>query len=195
MPPRRKQRKSPALLARDKGKIIYPSNRSKGVVSTVIAMLFWIGFCVAIWFISRYQLEHNVYKLLGVVDLMGRDVVYETGKGLIGNVAITTESIGEASREIVNKLSLYRTLILGILELLLMIYPMLEYWLCFRRSTGMRDSYKWYVPVIIMCIISLIAIVIADAIVLALGWMTLLSLAVIFAVIFIPRLTPALQPR
>ena len=195
MPPAKKRVMSPIKAKKYKGRIISPENRSKGVIATVIAVLLWIGSCVAIWFMSRYQLEHNVYKLLGVVDLMGRDVVYKTGKGLIGVSSITPESLGEASKEIVNKLSLYRTLILGIVELLLMIWPMLEYWLSFRKVSGMKDPYKWYVPVVIMCIIALIATVIADAIVLALGWMTLLSLAVVLAVIFIPRLTPALQPR
>ena len=94
-----------------------------------------------------------------------------------------------------NRLCLYRTLILGILELLLMIWPMLEYWFKFHNPRGLRDSYKWYVPVVIMCIVSLITIVIADAILVAFGWITLLTFAVILAVIFIPRLVPSLQPR
>lgn len=192
MPPARR-RPSRGSNARSRGRIIDRAHRSKGIIATVIAALLWIVSCVAIWFMTKYQLEHNVYKLLGVVDLMGRDAVYKAGKNLIGVTAITPESIGEASKEIINKLCLYRTLILGILEVLLMIWPMLEYWLCFHKAVGMRDNYKWYVPVVIMCIISLIAIVIADAIVLALGWITLVSLLIILAVIFIPRIF--LQPR
>ena len=192
MPPARR-RPSRGSNARSRGRIIDRAHRSKGIIATVIAALLWIVSCVAIWFMTKYQLEHNVYKLLGVVDLMGRDAVYKAGKNLIGVTAITPESIGEASKEIINKLCLYRTLILGILEVLLMIWPMLEYWLSFHKAVGMRDNYKWYVPVVIMCIISLIAIVIADAIVLALGWITLVSLLIILAVIFIPRIF--LQPR
>lgn len=195
MPPARRRRRPGGGSGRNRDRITAPANRPKGITATIIAFLLWAASCAAIWFITKYQLEHNVYKLIGLVDLMGRDAVYKAGKGLIGVTAITPESIGEASREIINKLCLYRTLILGVLELLLMIWPMLEYWFCFHKAVGMRATYKWYVPVVIMCIISLIAIVIADAIVLALGWITLVSLLVILAVIFIPRITPALQPR
>ncbi|MBP0972813.1 MAG: hypothetical protein J5851_02795 [Oscillospiraceae bacterium] len=172
-----------------------PRERSKGVVSTIIALILWIVSCVGIWLITKYQLEHNVYKLLQVVEKMGRDVVYETGKELMNVPSITPESLSEATKEIVNKLCLYRTLILGILELLLMIWPMLEYWFKFHNPRGLRDNYKWYVPVVIMCIVSLITIVIADAILVAFGWITLLTFAVILAVIFIPRLVPSLRPR
>ena len=195
MPPARRGR--PARVRRGQEGTIAgtPYGRPKGVVSTIIALVLWIGSCVGIWLITKYQLEHNVYKLLQVVDMMGHDVVYETGKELMNVPSITPESLSEATKEIVNRLCLYRTLILGILELLLMIWPMLEYWFKFHNPRGLRDSYKWYVPVVIMCIVSLITIVIADAILVAFGWITLLTFAVILAVIFIPRLGPSLRPR
>ena len=74
MPPAR--RRPSGGNARSRGRIIDRAHRSKGVIATVIAALLWIASCVAIWFITKYQLEHNVYKLLGVVDLMGRDIFW-----------------------------------------------------------------------------------------------------------------------
>lgn len=170
----------------------YQPNHYKGIIATVIALILWMLTCIAIWFITKYQLEHDLAKLIGVVDLMGRDLVYEAGINFASYATISPESLGQAAREIINRLCLYRTLILGILELVLMIWPMVEYLCFFHHATSLRDHYKWYVPVVAMCIVCLIVVVIADFIVLALGWITLIQLLVLAAVIFIPRLF--LQP-
>ena len=154
----------------------HPSKKNRvdlAVKSLILALVIWVAVCVAVWFIGRHNLEVNTARLLGVS--LRFDV---TGAG----------------EEILTRLTLYTTLVLGILQLLLMIWPMLEYLFKFHKAVGMKASYKWYICPVAASIIGLLVIVIADAVVFQLGWITLIQLAGLLAVIFIPRVVPALQP-
>lgn len=149
-------------------------NRPDLAVKTIIiAMLVWVAVCTAVWFIGKHNLETNAAKLLG---------------------ATTFFDIGGALEEVIIRLTLYTTIVLGIVQLLLMIWPMLEYLFKFHKAVGMKAKYKWYVCPVASSILGLIVIVIADAVVFQFGWITLVQLAGLLAVIFIPRLIPAFHP-
>ena len=150
-------------------------NRTDVAVKTIIiAALIWIGMCVAVWFIAKHNLEAYTVKLLGVSELF---------------------DVGGAKDEIITRITLYTTIILGVVQLLLMLWPMLEYLFKFHKAVGIKDHYKWFVCPVASLIIGLVTIVIADAVVFQLGWITLLQLVALAAVIFIPRVVPAFQPR
>lgn len=96
-------------------------------------------------------------------------------------------SLVAGGEDIELRIRVIRLIILEVTQLILMIWPMIEYLFAFHRVTTIRDKYKWYLPFAIMICVSFVAILIVNAATLTTGWITLIQMVGILAVICIPR--------
>ncbi|MBQ7002945.1 MAG: hypothetical protein IJN57_03090 [Oscillospiraceae bacterium] len=149
--------------ARRGPRTIWNAYRHKGVSSIVICLILWIIYCVAAWF------------------LIGEKMGYYSGE------------LDNYLKDIYSDERWKRTIINGIIQFLLMIWPMCEYLFVFHRPVGLKDRYKWYVPFIVMICITLAVVILVNALTLTLGWLTLVQILLAMAVIMIPRF--AFPPR
>lgn len=143
-------------------KTVWNNFRSNGIKSIVISLITWMLVGVAIWFLlpSLFQKE------------MLEDV---------------NASLSSQVKSVDLEWRLIRTIVLLVVQLGLMVWPMIEYLFVFHHQKNIHDKYKWYVPFILMICVCIPIILIADAVILAVGWITLIQILGILIVICIPR--------
>lgn len=141
-----------------------PQNRSKGVISIILCFVVLIAECLGFWFLSERQFSGN--------HLTGTLRSFDAG--------------------MFESLLIKRTVILGVIQFLLMLYPMIEYLFVFhnaaRKSKHAKyDRYTWYVCPVIAGLVSLVTIFVASGILLTDFWIILIQIMAMAIVILVPR--------
>lgn len=144
----------------------HKKTRGYGVMGIVVHIVIFLLLLLIIWLLTQRQVSG------------------------VESIAWLLEQAGYVD---VQALKIGRTLVLGIINLIPLIFSLLEFLLKFHNPhrpnvTGKDKKYKWYVGAISIYCIGVVAILIASGVMLADFWIILTQLLALAIAVFVPRI-------
>lgn len=146
-----------------------------------------------IWANFRYKGITCICIALGCLVVLGVATFFLVPDNAILEAARSyTEYFGvselsSVSGDIQQKIKIIKTIWTLVVELLIFLYPMIDYLFFYHAANTARDPYNWVIHVLISSLVGLILIFITDAILGLVGWITLIQILCLAIVVAVPR--------